>query len=51
MRTLIIKSETLDQLRKDVYNFLLEGNYREVIGIKKISDNYVHVYYYPKLNI
>ena len=45
MRTLIIEGDNIDDVRKDVYNFLLGGKYREVVAVKQIKPNYVHVIY------
>ena len=51
MRTLIIMAETPEEIRQDVYNFLKSGNFREVVRIKEIKPNYVHVIYVPKENV
>lgn len=48
MRTLIIEGDNIDDVRKDVYNFLLGGKYREVVAVKQIKPNYVHVIYVPE---
>lgn len=48
MRTLIIKGDNIEEVREDVYNFLIEGNFREVVAVRQVEPNYVHVIYVPK---
>lgn len=49
MNTLIIYNEDINAIRKDVFDFLEQGNYREVVSVKRVSKDIVHVVYVPKM--
>lgn len=48
MMTLIIKGESKQKVRDDLYNFLVAGNFAKVDAVKQVRPNYIHVVYEPK---
>lgn len=49
MKTLIFYNEDMDAIRKDIFNFLEQGDYREVVSVKRVSKTVVNVVYVPKM--
>lgn len=49
MKTLIFYNEDIDAIRKDIFNFLEQGDYREVVSVKRVSKTVVNVVYVPKM--
>lgn len=43
-----IQSKTSKELRKDVYDFLMNADYRAIISIKQVDNNCVYIQFIPK---
>lgn len=46
-RELIIKDNDINNIRKDVFNFLSSSSYKQVFSFKKIGSNIYQIVYEP----